>query len=64
MLLLSVAADIGERQNDHREAGRGGFFRRCGWRGLRHSGHADVEGINPDRIGDVLELGRAEIGCR
>ena len=30
MLLLRVAADIGERQNNHREARRGGFFGRCG----------------------------------
>ena len=38
MLLLRVAADIGEGQDDHREARRGGFFRRFGWRGLRHAG--------------------------
>ena len=64
MLLLRVAADIGERQDDHREARRGGFFRRWGRRGLRLGGRADFERIDPDRLGDVLELGRAEIGDR
>ena len=38
MLLLRVAADIGERQDDDREARRGGFFGRWGRRGLRLSG--------------------------
>ena len=28
IVLLGIAADIGERQNDDREARRGGFFRR------------------------------------
>ena len=64
MLLLRVAADIGERQDDHREARRGGFFGRRGRRGLRLGGLADFERIDPDRLGDVLELGRAEIGDR
>ena len=64
MLLLRVAADIGERQDDHREARRGGFFGRWGRRGLRLGGLADLERIDPDRLGDVLELGRAEIGDR
>ena len=62
MLLLRVASDIGERQNDHREARRGGFFGRWGRRGLRLGGLADFERIDPDRLGDVLELGWAEIG--
>ena len=31
-------------------------------RGLRLGGLADFERIDPDRLGDVLELGRAEIG--
>src|SRR6476619_4281081 len=52
------------RQNHHREARRGGFFRRCGWRGLRLGGRADFKRINPDRFGDVLELSRAEIADR
>ena len=64
MLLLRVAADIGERQDDHREARRGGFFGRWGRRGLRLRGLADFERIDPDRLGDVLELGRAEIADR
>ena len=62
MLLLRVAADIGERQNDDRQARRGGFFGRWGRRGLRVGGRADLERIDPDRLGDVLELCRAEIG--
>ena len=61
MLLFRVAADIGERQDDHREARRGGFFGRWGRRGLRLGGLADVKRIDPDRLGDVLELRRAEI---
>ena len=62
MLLLGIAADIGEGQNDDREARRGGFFRRWGRRRLRLGGVADLKRIDPDRLGDVLELGRAEIG--
>ena len=61
MLLLRVAADIAERQNDDREARGIGFFGHQGRRGFRHSGHAHVERINADRLGDVLELGRAKI---
>ena len=62
MLLLGIAADIGEGQDDDREARRGGFFGRWGVRGLRLRGHADFKRIDPDRLGDVLELGRAEVG--
>ena len=61
MLLIRVAADIGERQNDHREARRGGYFRRCGWLGLRLRRLADFEPVDPDRLGDVLELCWAEV---
>ena len=64
MLLLRVAADIGERQDDDREARRSGFFGRWGRRGLRLGGLADFKRIDPDRLGDVLELGRAEIADR
>ena len=32
--------------------------------GFATAGYADVERIDPDRFGDVLELGRAEIGYR
>ena len=64
MLLLRVVSDIEERQNDDREARRGGFLRRWGRRGLRLGGLADFKRIDPDRLGDVLELGRAEIGDR
>ena len=38
MLLLRVASDIGERQDDDREARRRGFFGRWGRRGLRLGG--------------------------
>ena len=33
-------------------------------RGLRRRWLADFERIDPDRLGDVLELGRAEIADR
>jgi hypothetical protein len=62
MLLLRVAADIGEWQDDHREARRSGFFRCRGWRGLGLTGLADLKRIDPDRLGDIFELGRTEIG--
>jgi hypothetical protein len=42
--------------------GWGCFFGRLGRRGLRQSGLADFERIDPNRIGDVLELNRAEFG--
>ena len=42
----------------------GRIFPRAGRRGLRVRGLADVERIDPDRLGDVLELYRAEIGDR
>jgi hypothetical protein len=64
MLLLRVAADIGERQDDDRETRRHGFFRRWGRHGLRLGGRADLQRIEPDRLGDVLELGRAEVADR
>ena len=43
---------------------RGGadFSSGRGRRGLRLGGLADIKRIDPDRLGDVLELGRAEIG--
>ena len=44
---------------------RGGAgFSAPGWRGLRLRGLADLKRIDPDRLGDVLELGRAEIADR
>jgi hypothetical protein len=64
MLLLRVAADIGERQNDHREARGNGFFVRWDRKGLRLHRLADFERIGPDRLGDVLELRWAEISDR
>jgi hypothetical protein len=60
MLLLRVAADFGERQNDDRETRRR-FFRRWGRRGLRRRWLADFERIDADRLRDVLQLRLAEI---
>ena len=62
ILLLRVSSDIGEGQDDDREARRGGPFGRRGRRGLSVGGLADVKRIDPDGVGDVLELGRAEVG--
>ena len=64
MLLLRAASDIGEGQDNNREARRGGFFGRWGQRGFCLGGPADVNRIDPDRLGDVLELGRAEVADR
>ena len=64
MLMARIAANVGERQNDHREARGAGFFRRWGWRGLRLCWLADFKRIDADRFGDVLELGRSEITDR
>ena len=58
MLLLSAAADVGERKHDHGETRRGGFFRR---RDRRPGRLADLQRVDPDRLNDVLELGEAEI---
>ena len=51
------------RTTIERRGGRG-FFGRWGRRGLRLGGRADFQRIDPDRLGDVLELGRAEIADR
>ena len=64
MLLFRVAADIGERQDDNREARRGGFFGRGGRRGPRLGWLAHLERIDPHRLGNVLELSLAEIADR
>jgi hypothetical protein len=40
---------------------RRGFFGRLDRCGLRVGELADVNRVNPDQLGDVLELGRAEI---
>src|SRR5271166_7054763 len=61
MLLLRVAADIGERQDDHRQVRRGGFFGLWGRSELRLRRLANFKRIDPNRLGDVLELGWAEI---
>ena len=53
---------FGEGQDDDRKARQGGCCGRRGWRGLRLHRLADLlERINPDRLGDVLELFRAKI---
>jgi hypothetical protein len=61
MILRRVAADVGERKHDHREARRGRFFGRRGRRGLRLRDLIDLERIGADRFGNVPELFRAEI---
>jgi hypothetical protein len=61
MFLLRVASDIGEGQDDDGEARRRGFFVRRSVRGLRDCRRADVKRIDADRLGDILELSRAEI---
>jgi uncharacterized protein DUF5681 len=62
MLLVGVAADIGEWQNDDREAWRAQFFRRRGRRGFR--GPVDPKRVDPDRFSDVLELSLTQVGDR
>ena len=65
MLLLRAAAEIGEGQDHDREARRAGPFRRRLERNrLRLGGHADLERIDPDRLGDVLQFLEAEIADR
>jgi hypothetical protein len=61
IVLFGIAAHVREGQDDDRPARRGRFFGRCSWSGLRLGGMADIKGIHPDCLGDVLELRRAEI---
>jgi hypothetical protein len=61
MFLPRVAAKIGEGQDDHRETRRARLFGPGGRRRPGDGGRAHVERIDPDRLGDVLELDRAEI---
>ena len=58
--LCAAAAEIGERQDEDREARRDGFL----GRELCLGGLADFQRIDPDRLGDVLELHGAEIADR
>src|ERR1700678_3559631 len=70
ILLLGVAAHIVEREHGDREPVRTGrrswdLLRLCALRRRlrrRRRGDADLERIHPHRLGDVLELGLAEIG--
>jgi len=64
MLLLRATADIGEGQDHHREARRGGFFGRCGGCRLQLGRLADAKRVDSDRLGDVLEFGWSEIPDR
>jgi hypothetical protein len=64
MLVAWVAANIGEWQDNDREARRSRFFGRWGRGGLRVGVRADFKRIDPDRLGDVLELFQAEIADR
>jgi hypothetical protein len=62
----------GDHDQQRRERGgepetpllRGGRRGRHGFRRLRLRGDADLQRVDPDRFGDVLELGRAEIRHR
>ena len=54
----------GERREPETPLRRRGRRGRDGFRRLRLRGDADLKRIDPDRLGDVLELGRAEIGDR
>ena len=56
IFLLRIAADIGEGQHHDGEVRRPGLFGRGGRRWLRRGGLADFKRIDPDRLGDVLEL--------
>src|SRR5271170_3903826 len=63
IVLLRVAADIGEGQHNDGQARRAGPFRygrSSRLRRVRRSAH--FERIDMDRLGDVLELGCAEVG--
>ena len=61
ILLFRIAADVGEGHNDKGKAGRAGPFRR-GRRRFRLARRVDFEGIDADRLGDVLQLRRPKIG--
>src|ERR1700678_1009727 len=61
ILLFGVAAHIVEREHGDREPVRTGR-RSCDLLRRRRRGDADLERINPHRLGDILELGLAEIG--
>ena len=62
IVLPGIAPEIGEGKNHDRKARGSRFFGRWGRRGLRLGRRADFKRIDPDRLGDVLELGRAKIG--
>jgi hypothetical protein len=65
IFLLRIAAHVLERQ--HRDRGlvgqreARGFWRRGGF---RRSSDPDLQRVSPHRLGDVLEMRRAEIGHR
>src|ERR1700727_3163910 len=61
IVLLWVAADIGEWQDDHRETRGAGFFGRWGRGELRVRRLPDFDRIDTHRFGDVLELRWSEI---
>src|ERR1700722_1133049 len=61
MLMLRVAADIGERQDDDREAWRPCSSRLEGGECGRRDFRASIERIDPHRSHDVLELLAPEI---
>ena len=64
IVLARIAGEVREGQDDDREARRAGLLRRGRRRGLCPGCLADFERIDPDRLGNVLELGWAEIADR
>src|SRR5260370_18354883 len=63
MLLLRFAADVGEREDDHREARRGGFFGRWDRYRLRLGPFADFARKNPERLAAVFDLFLPRVPC-
>ena len=60
ILLFGITADIGERENHNRKSGRAGFFRNS--RRLRLDFMADFEGVDADRLSNILQLGCPQVG--
>jgi hypothetical protein len=61
ILLLRVAAHVGEGQDGNRQARQDGLFGRWGRCVLRLHWLADFERVDVDRLGDVLKLSVAEV---
>jgi hypothetical protein len=62
-IAMSATIPMANGTSTERFFGSGGLLGRLRLSyGLRLGGNADLQRINPDRLGDVLELGLAEIG--